>query len=88
MADVAPRLTGQDLEHELERLLEIERFDPPEAFTEQALLSDPAVYERAARDPEGWWAEQAATASTGPSRGRRCSTGRTRRLRSGSWAGS
>jgi acetyl-CoA synthetase len=59
MTDVAPRLTGQDLEHELERLLEIERFDPPSSFTDHALLSDPAVYERAARDPEGWWAEQA-----------------------------
>jgi acetyl-CoA synthetase len=61
MADVAPPLTGQDLDHELERLLQIERFDPPPEFTKQALLSDPAVYERAARDPEGWWAEQAAT---------------------------
>ena len=61
MADVAPPLTGQDLEHELERLLQIERFDPPEEFTKHALLSDPAIYERAARDPEGWWAEQAAT---------------------------
>ncbi len=40
-------------------MLAIERFDPPEAFREKALLSDPGVYERAERDPEGWWAEQA-----------------------------
>ena len=59
MADVATPLAGQELEHELERMLEIERFDPPDGVPEQALLSDPAVYERAGRDPEGWWAEQA-----------------------------
>ena len=34
-------------------LLEVERFPPPEAFREQALLKDPAVYERAAADPAG-----------------------------------
>jgi acetyl-CoA synthetase len=35
------------------------RFAPPPAFREQALLSDPAVYERAAADPQAWWAAQA-----------------------------
>src|SRR5262245_47917144 len=38
---------------------EVARFDPPAEFREHALLSDPAVYERAARDPQAWWAEQA-----------------------------
>jgi acetyl-CoA synthetase len=47
------------LEGELAALLEIERFPPPPEFGEQALLSDPAVYEQAARDPQGWWVEQA-----------------------------
>src|SRR5690242_493416 len=59
MADVATPLAGTELEHELERMLEIERFDPPEGFREKARLSDPSVYERAEQDPEGWWAEQA-----------------------------
>jgi acetyl-CoA synthetase len=51
--------TGEELERELERLQEIETFDPPEEFRENALLKDPAVYEEAARDPEGWWERQA-----------------------------
>jgi acetyl-CoA synthetase len=59
MADVATPLAGTELEQELERMLGIERFDPPDGFREKARLSDPAVYERAERDPEGWWAEQA-----------------------------
>jgi acetyl-CoA synthetase len=50
---------GETLEHELDAMLEIERFDPPEEFRRQALLSDPAIYEEAARDPQGWWARQA-----------------------------
>jgi acetyl-CoA synthetase len=50
---------GAKLERELAVLLEVERFEPPPAFREQALLKDPAVYERAARDPQGWWVEQA-----------------------------
>jgi acetyl-CoA synthetase len=59
MADVATPLAGTELDHELERMLAIERFDPPDGFREKALVSDSAVYERAERDPEGWWAEQA-----------------------------
>ena len=37
----------------------MERFEPPEEFKEQALLSDAAVYEEAAADPEAWWTRQA-----------------------------
>ena len=33
-------------------------FPPSSAFTAQANLKDPGVYDRAAADPEGWWAEQ------------------------------
>jgi acetyl-CoA synthetase len=48
-----------ELEQELERLLAVDRFPPPAAFSERAILNDGAVYERAERDPQGWWAEQA-----------------------------
>jgi acetyl-CoA synthetase len=47
------------LEGELSELLEVERFEPPAEFREQALLADPAVYEEAAADPEAWWMRQA-----------------------------
>jgi acetyl-CoA synthetase len=48
------------LDHELARMLEIERFPPPSHFVDHALLNDPAIYERAAADPQAWWAEQAS----------------------------
>ncbi len=48
-----------ELERELSALLEVERFEPPADFRERALLSDPAVYEEAAADPEAWWTRQA-----------------------------
>ena len=35
------------------------RFPPPAEFTAGANLSDPGIYERAAADPEAFWAEQA-----------------------------
>jgi acetyl-CoA synthetase len=59
MSDGAATQGGTTLEQELERMLEIERFEPPQPFRENALLSDPAVYAEAARDPQGWWARQA-----------------------------
>jgi acetyl-CoA synthetase len=48
-----------ELERELANLLEVERFEPPEAFRERALLSDPAVYAEAEDDWQGWWERQA-----------------------------
>src|SRR5689334_3803026 len=51
--------TQAQLEQELERLLEEERFEPPEEFRSQALLNDPSVYEKANADPQAWWTEQA-----------------------------
>src|ERR1700704_1845918 len=51
--------TGKSLEEELEKLLEVERFPPPEDFRATAVVQDPAIYEEAERDPEGFWAEQA-----------------------------
>lgn len=40
-------------------LQEERRYPPPEAFRAQANVRDPAVYEEAARDLEGFWAKQA-----------------------------
>ncbi len=51
--------TGEALGRELAGLLNVETFDPPAEFREHALLKDPEVYERAARDPQAWWVEQA-----------------------------
>jgi acetyl-CoA synthetase len=47
--------TDTSLEHELERMLEIEKFEPPAEFRERASWSDPAIYEEAAADPVAWW---------------------------------
>src|SRR3954470_13743369 len=60
------------LERELEELLEVEKFEPPEEFREQALWSDAEVYEQAAADPEAWWMRQATELldwETAPSQG-------------------
>ncbi len=49
-----------DVEATIEALLSEERvFEPPAGFASRAVVSDPAVYERATADPEGFWAEQA-----------------------------
>jgi acetyl-CoA synthetase len=49
-----------DVQH-IEALLQEGRtFPPPPGFAERAVVSDPAIYERAAADPEAFWAEQAA----------------------------
>ena len=42
---------------EIDNLLrENRRFPPPDAWTKSANITDPGVYERAARDPETFWA--------------------------------
>jgi len=50
---------AEGLEQELGRLLDIERFDPPEEFVRDALVKDLSEHERAAQDPVAWWEEQA-----------------------------
>ena len=55
----APELTPEGLEQQLQRLQEIERFEPPKEFREAALIKDPSIYEEAARDPVAWWERQA-----------------------------
>jgi acetyl-CoA synthetase len=47
------------LERELEDLLEQERFEPPEDFVKDALVSDTSLHEEAAKDPPAWWLKQA-----------------------------
>ncbi len=39
--------------------LEERRFPPPTNFVADALITDGSIYEKAARDPEGFWATQA-----------------------------
>jgi acetyl-CoA synthetase len=48
-----------DLDRELAELLDVEKFDPPEEFRSHALLNDPAIYEEAEADWQGWWERQA-----------------------------
>ncbi|HWF53570.1 MAG TPA: AMP-binding protein, partial [Solirubrobacteraceae bacterium] len=50
-----------DLERELASLLDVERFPPAPEFREDALLSDPAVYDEAEADWQGWWVKNART---------------------------
>src|SRR5437867_3495541 len=53
-----------DTQAAIDALLSEDRvFEPSEAFRRRALWSDPSVYERAAADPEGFWAEQAESLS-------------------------
>jgi acetyl-CoA synthetase len=51
--------THTDLEQELGALLEQERFDPPDDFVRDALITDLSVHEDAAKDPVAWWLQQA-----------------------------
>ncbi|HEX2089553.1 MAG TPA: acetate--CoA ligase, partial [Actinomycetota bacterium] len=49
-----------DVETTIDALLTENRvFEPSPEFTRNALWSDPEIYERAGRDPEGFWVEQA-----------------------------
>jgi acetyl-CoA synthetase len=47
------------LEREIGDLLDQERFDPPESFVKDALITDMSVHEEAAKDPAAWWTTQA-----------------------------
>ena len=60
MTDDATLVSDADeLEHVLEDLLQVERFEPPAEFRAGARLDDPEVYARAAADPQAYWAERA-----------------------------
>ena len=55
---MATTATDESLEAKLEEMLDIEQFDPPEDFKQQALLNDPSVYDEAEKDWKGWWMKQ------------------------------
>ena len=59
MADTATSTGDKTLEAQLEEMLEIEKFDPPEEFVKNALLNDPSIYDEAEKDWKGWWLKQA-----------------------------
>jgi len=60
MTDDANIVTSaEELEKVLEDLMQVEKFEPPAQFREQALIRDPSIYAEAERDPEAWWAERA-----------------------------
>ena len=50
---------AEELERVLDDLMEVETFDPPAQFREQALIRDPDIYARANADPEAYWAGRA-----------------------------
>jgi acetyl-CoA synthetase len=54
--------TDDELAQRLEELLSVERFSPPAAFAEHALIADGSAH-AAAADPAAWWAEQARALS-------------------------
>src|SRR4051794_18625510 len=47
------------LERELGDLLDQERFEPPEEFVKDALVTDLSMHEEAEKDPAAWWLTQA-----------------------------
>src|SRR6059058_3646810 len=54
-ADYPPRPMN-----DIDVLLEENRkFEPPAAFTREAVVRSPDIYDKASRDPEAFWAEQA-----------------------------
>src|SRR3954454_18367783 len=56
---MATEVKAENLEKQLESMLDIEKFPPPEEFRKQALVTDDSMYEEAAADPEGFWQRQA-----------------------------
>src|SRR5690348_15782532 len=56
---MATKLSPGDLEKQLESMLDIEQFPPPEEFRKHALVSDDTLYEEAEQDLEGFWLRQA-----------------------------
>ena len=78
---------GATLESQIEELLDQERFDPPQAFAEQALVTDESVVRVGRRRTTRASGPSRPRSSTGSRSGTRCSTGRTRRTPSGSSGG-
>jgi len=51
---------AEQVERELAKELEIEKFPPPDEFRERALVSDWSPHEEAERDFKAFWAKQAS----------------------------
>jgi acetyl-CoA synthetase len=56
---MATKVSAGDLEKQLESMLDIEKFPPPDDFRKTALVTDESMYEEAAKDLEGFWQRQA-----------------------------
>ena len=56
---MATKVSGENLEKQLESMLDIEKFPPPDEFRKHALVTDESMYEEAAADLEGFWSRQA-----------------------------
>jgi len=56
---MATEVKTEKLEQQLESMLDIEKFPPPDDFRKQALIQDESMYEEAANDLEGFWSRQA-----------------------------
>src|SRR4051812_4129649 len=56
---MATELKTEDLEKQLESMLDIEKFPPPDDFRKNALVTDESMYEEAAEDLEGFWQRRA-----------------------------
>ena len=56
---MATKVSTENLEKQLESMLDIEKFPPPDDFRKQALVQDGSMYEEAAGDLEGFWQRQA-----------------------------
>jgi acetyl-CoA synthetase len=57
--EASTKPSSEQIEKEIGAILDQEKFDPPNGFRDKALISDESEHEKAARDPEAWWAEQA-----------------------------
>jgi acetyl-CoA synthetase len=56
---MATKVTGESLEKQLESMLDIEKFPPPDDFKQHALITDESMHEEAEKDPEAFWSKQA-----------------------------
>src|SRR5687768_6876745 len=56
---MATEVTAESVERQLEAMLDVERFPPPDDFRSKALVTDESMYEEAERDLEGFWSRQA-----------------------------
>ena len=57
--EASTKPSSDQIEREIGDLLDQEIFDPPSEFRDKALIGDESQYEKAADDPQAWWAEQA-----------------------------